>query len=443
MHEYPISNWFLYKETTMTLTAALTADQERALENICAAAERLWARPLHRYYTDHGVTHSERITALLEGLTAGMMQTPKRLAPVEAFALLAAACLHDIGMQDERFAGGDLETIRAHHHEQTAEMIYRVFEDPARAFALPLGDDPGLVEAIVLVARGHRKADLAGAEYEPFPLGGERVRARLLAALLRFADELDIDYRRVDLEQMKLLDLPLDSQLHWWKCHYVSGVGIVDEYIRVAYRFPRDRADYEQLLIPLVECEIRAKHAALEPIYRRHGVKVAIGQPQVRLMRLVQPMPPEVEALARERGGGGEGESRRAGEGERGGGGEEAEAHVRALGRSEGSPAASAPVFGQQGQIVGTQINIAGDVYGGVLDGPTPDSGQPAAGTAVLRTRLQRLDAVEIESLCLDHFPQVYDKFGRGLRRDEMLNLLLDHCRRNPAEAARLAGLVT
>lgn len=285
----------------MTLIKILTADQRRALDNIRAAVERLWGRPLHRYYTDHSAAHSERIIALLDGLTAGMMQTEKRLAPGEAFVLVAAAHLHDIGMQDERFAGGDLEEIRARHHELTAEMIYRVFEDSQRAFALPLGDDPGLVEAIALVAKGHRKADLFATEYAPFPLGGDTVRPQLLAALLRFADELDIDYRRVDLEQMKLLKLPPDSQLHWWKCHYVSGVSIVDEYVRVAYRFPQDRPDYEGLVISLIEGEIRAKHAALEPIFRQHAVKVAIGQAQVRLMRLVKPLPPEVEALVREK----------------------------------------------------------------------------------------------------------------------------------------------
>jgi len=76
------------------------------------------------------------------------------------------------------------------------------------------------------------------------------------------------------------------------------------------------------------------------------------------------------------------------------------------------------------------------------VHGPLPGLATPGADTAALRARLQRLDAVEIESLCLDYFPEVYDKFGRGLRRDEMLNLLLDHCRRNPADAARLAGLL-
>lgn len=59
-----------------------------------------------------------------------------------------------------------------------------------------------------------------------------------------------------------------------------------------------------------------------------------------------------------------------------------------------------------------------------------------------LRRKLQRLDAVEIVSLCLDHFPSVYDKFSRGLQRDEMVNLLLDHCWRYPVDGARLAAIL-
>jgi HD superfamily phosphodiesterase len=284
-----------------TLMNTLDADRRRALENVREAAARIWSRPLHRYYTDHTVDHSERVIALLDGLTAGMMDTDKRLSSTEIFVLLAAAYLHDIGMQDERFADGDLEAIRDAHHKVTAELVYRAAEDPAQAVNLGLPDDPGLVEAVALVAKGHRRVDLSAAEYEPFVHGGEMVRLRLLAALLRFGDELDIDHRRVDLEQMKLLDLPLESQLHWSKCHYVSGVSIADEYIRVSYRFPQDRPDYEGLIVPLVEGEVRARHAALEEVFRAHAVKVALGPPQVRLMRLVQPLPPEVEALARQK----------------------------------------------------------------------------------------------------------------------------------------------
>lgn len=131
-----------------------------------------------------------------------------------------------------------------------------------------------------------------------------------------------------------------------------------------------------------------------------------------------------------------------------------------------GGVTAQHTVFNQQGQQVGTQINVAGNYYAAptqpaitlIGDGNVVGNGNtvniekgvsatPQAATlpvdvSALRSRLQRLDAVEIESLCLDHFPTVYDKLGRGLRRDEMTNLLLDHCRRSPEDAARLTELL-
>jgi hypothetical protein len=394
------------------------------VENVRAAAGRIWARPLHRYYTDHTVTHSERVIALLDGLTAGMMVTEKHLSPTEVWVLLAAAYLHDVGMQNERFAGGDVEEIRACHHEQTARMIYAVFEDPANAFPILLTGDPALVEAVALVAKGHRRVDLAGAEYEPLAHGGETLRLRLLAALLRLADELDVDHRRVDLEQMKLLALPVESQLHWWKCHYVAGVSIADGYIRVGYRFPQERPDYEGFIVPLVEGEIRGKLADLEEILWTHGVKVALGKPQVRLMRLVQPLPPEVEALARR----------------------EAEGGVRASGHQAGaagrSPVSPAPrrvqveaapadtlsgpgalaqdgsvaagaggvavgrdvqgdvvtgtkttIFDQRGQTVGAQINVAGDYVAQRPTGGAGDAGAPTESAALLERQLAEAEA--------------------------------------------------
>lgn len=127
---------------------------------------------------------------------------------------------------------------------------------------------------------------------------------------------------------------------------------------------------------------------------------------------------------------------------------------------------ATRATFGQRAQTVTTQVNVAGDYYaaptqpsititgdGNVVgDGNTVQiqkgAGAPLPADALpvdvpaLRVHLRRLDGVEIESLCLDHFPEVYDKFARGLQRGEMINLLLDHCRRHPSDAARLAKLL-
>lgn len=281
-----------------SLTERLDSNQQRMVANVREAASRIWSHPLHRYFTDHTVTHSERILAILDGLTAGLMKTGRRLSEIEIFVLVAATYLHDIGMQDERLAAGDLDRIRDQHHQQSAEMIHSVFESPHSGLSsLRVMEDPTLVEAVALISKGHRKVPLGAAEYEPLAWGGGTIRLRLLAALLRFADELDIDHRRVDMERMKLLRLPAISQLHWWKCYYVAGVAIVDEYIQVSYRFPQDRPDYERLIVPRVEDEIRAKLAALEPIFRSEGVKPALAVPSVRLMRSVRPLPKEIEAL--------------------------------------------------------------------------------------------------------------------------------------------------
>jgi hypothetical protein len=49
-----------------------------------------------------------------------------------------------------------------------------------------------------------------------------------------------------------------------------------------------------------------------------------------------------------------------------------------------------------------------------------------------LRKRLNQLDDPQIEALAIERFSEVKAKFSDGMRRDAKINLLLDHCRRNP-----------
>lgn len=42
------------------------------------------------------------------------------------------------------------------------------------------------------------------------------------------------------------------------------------------------------------------------------------------------------------------------------------------------------------------------------------------------------LDDPGLDAFCLAHFTDVYDKFSRGLRKDEKITMLVDHCRRSP-----------
>lgn len=84
---------------------------------------------------------------------------------------------------------------------------------------------------------------------------------------------------------------------------------------------------------------------------------------------------------------------------------------------------------GEPDAIGGQNANNSGSL----LVTATPD-----VDTSALRKHLRRLDDVQFEALCLDHYPKVYARFSRGLRYEEKLTLLLNHIRNNPEEAVRL-----
>jgi len=77
----------------------------------------------------------------------------------------------------------------------------------------------------------------------------------------------------------------------------------------------------------------------------------------------------------------------------------------------------------------------------GVSKVPPPASAS-SASLPKLRAYLNVLEDTKLDALCMDHFPKVYDTFGRGTRRDEKINFLLDHCRRCPEGAARLEAVL-
>lgn len=61
----------------------------------------------------------------------------------------------------------------------------------------------------------------------------------------------------------------------------------------------------------------------------------------------------------------------------------------------------------------------------------------------LLRQRLNQLfDDPGFDAFCLDHFPDVYDTFSRGMRKDEKMTVLLDACRRVPAFYQKLVAML-
>ncbi len=268
-----LKDWLRQREGT----SGVRGEWPRSLDGIHAAAEMIWERPLHRYYTDHSVNHSERVIEKLSKLAKDLMDSS--ISSTEVYVLLASAYLHDIGMQDERFKGCDLDQIRIHHHELTRKIITnRSFDQSSERIPLGLELVPAeIVHTIACVAEAHRQTNLRENRYREFVCGDQKIRPRLLAALLRLADELDIDCRRVHMQQLSLMDISAESEFHWCLCYYVSGVQIQNGLITVYYQFPEECNNYRKIIEPFVTGKIEEEFPALQRILWEGGCKVTMN----------------------------------------------------------------------------------------------------------------------------------------------------------------------
>jgi HD superfamily phosphodiesterase len=85
-------------EPTFSLCNATCAARLATLRNRIAP---ILSNRVHRHYTDHSVSHSDRVAVRTEKLAAPLT-ADKRLSNDEAFILYAACYAHDVGMQNER-----------------------------------------------------------------------------------------------------------------------------------------------------------------------------------------------------------------------------------------------------------------------------------------------------------------------------------------------------
>ena len=213
------------------------------LRSIIDAAKVLWDSPLLQHYTKHGLDHSKRIIEIIGKL---LDFNPTLLNVHERFILLASVYLHDIGMQSPSHAGLSLrseseytndekELIREKHNESSYEMILESISQGSK-ISLGLERCERYANYIATLSRYHRKLNIK--DVKDTSLAGEDIRLPLLISLLRLGDELDQDCRRVNMDILKLRDIPVESKFYWWSHHYVGSVRIKNGEIELYFTFP-------------------------------------------------------------------------------------------------------------------------------------------------------------------------------------------------------------
>ena len=241
--------------------------------------ESIWASDAPRIikdYTDHGEKHSETIIYFVQKLLQANPES--EFSEQEIYLLLAGIWLHDIGMQcdvikypelkkeaerlgakfDVEFA---IETennylqeqqfeIRKNHHFLSAAWINYLYRETnsMSKLALAVKSIPNdLVNDLMDICKFHSKLPINNCpESTIFAFS---IRKKMVAALLRFADELDISSTRLGLDRSHIFTMKPERSIHLW-LHKYTTVTINSNKVLLKMRLnPKDFELYSSFLL--------------------------------------------------------------------------------------------------------------------------------------------------------------------------------------------------
>lgn len=295
------------------------------------AMEDVWSSDAPRIikgFPDHGPPHCERVVGLAKRLLA--WSKGGALADEELYVILGGVYMHDIGMQcdvvlwpevkqraerlgasfDVQFRAStshdyhskEQKCIRDNHHYLSAAWIGHAREHhgdhPLYRAAASIPED--LVDEMVDVCKYHRVLPIKECESSFRFCGGGRLQ--LVAALVRLADELDVDAKRVSLATVKIFAVGKDHELYWW-LHNRTFVDLSKRnvlLIKVRVNQP-DYLECGPALQSAVIESFKEKNASIMTLLAEGGIPIVVSDDScVTVSTTAEPLPPYIrEELAR------------------------------------------------------------------------------------------------------------------------------------------------
>lgn len=307
-------------------------DLQRSLSRMRQAVEEIWSDEAPRIipgYTNHGVKHCERLAAnavqLLEAYSG------HHLSDKELYLLLAGIYMHDIGMQcdvlvhkvvkqkaqteivrregassprfDTVFTSTDAtnyspeeqKAIRKFHHYLSIAWIAhaRLEGDPVlgdAAKAIPAE----LIADLLDICVHHTKLPITACPVD-FTYDGSQ-RKQFVAALLRFADELDITATRVNLKTVITFRLDPTNAVYWW-LHWHTHISFETKHlVRIILRLnPSDADEYGRDLEMVFLDTFKHKNAPVLDVLARNSLPMVISSEEsIMPDPFADRLPPEI-----------------------------------------------------------------------------------------------------------------------------------------------------
>lgn len=264
-------------------------------ENLASSVERIrefceekWKTPLLPWFTDHGVKHSDRVINIIGKILA--VEKEDFLTNDEIFILLAAAYLHDIGMQYLKIDNISIDCLSKREYDYIRNIHPQKSYEQIMDINQPTMLDDEYKSIVALVAKGHgtdffsEVIDEFTTNKEIYKPNNNKVRANILTALLLIGDELDLQSSRVVRNFIDMQDYNPSSYslVHWYKHHYVAGVEIDNKVIKISMRFPPDGDSYKDLFKELIETKLIKEMKRVISVFKNEGLLLIQDLPDIK-----------------------------------------------------------------------------------------------------------------------------------------------------------------
>lgn len=252
--------------TKATPLHELLAEGDPDLATRYLALRQRLAQGIQKYSTqigplpDHGEQHYRNVEENLDWLLPEEMK--KQMPPEEIFVLLCATQFHGVGLLYE--SNEYTSDILLDYPERTWAYIQEHCEE----WQL---DKPEahLIQSVCL-----------GLSLDAFPedlleegvLHHSTIHVRFLAALLRLADTLDVDYSSVSRYVLKMKRLSPGSLEQWIKRTQIAGVKIQPDKWRIGVSVFPETAEGRRILRDYVEGKLQAELDLVRPTLEKYGI---------------------------------------------------------------------------------------------------------------------------------------------------------------------------
>lgn len=159
---------------------------------------------------NHGRSHINRVLFNLNALLGAKPFQNDTITPYELFLAMMSILYHDIGILRGR----------KDHNEKSALLL----SEENNEYIIDSQDKKIISVAVVSHSSNTDIEETCVRFQDKEVIGGQIVRPKVIAALVRFADELDEDFRRADTSLQQKLQISGESLFYWQASQRILGI---------------------------------------------------------------------------------------------------------------------------------------------------------------------------------------------------------------------------